>query len=159
LVGGEFLSPTCPAPVILYRFDEGAGPPESVLTVMSFCTAINCMDGRVQLPVFTYLQKRFAVRYVDMITEAGPVQYLSARPDSNAARSTFRRVDVSVEKHGSTRIAVVAHHDCGGNPVAEAEQRRQLVAAVEALAGRYPRCEVIALWVGTDWGVEELPAG
>ncbi|MHC5086790.1 MAG: carbonic anhydrase, partial [Planctomycetota bacterium] len=26
---------------------------------MSFCTAINCMDGRVQLPVIPFLQNRF----------------------------------------------------------------------------------------------------
>ncbi|MHC5172739.1 MAG: carbonic anhydrase, partial [Planctomycetota bacterium] len=24
---------------------------------MSFCTAINCMDGRVQLPTITFLKK------------------------------------------------------------------------------------------------------
>jgi len=39
---------------------------------MSFYTAINCMDGRVQLPVITYLQKRFGVEHVDSITAAGP---------------------------------------------------------------------------------------
>lgn len=123
---------------------------------MSFCTVINCMDGRVQLPVFTYLQKRFDARYVDTITEAGPVQYLSARPDSNAARSMFRRVDVSLEKHGSTCMAIAAHHDCAANAVGEAEQKRQLSAAVRTLRRRYPRCMVIALWLGADWKVEEL---
>ena len=39
---------------------------------MSFCTAINCMDGRVQLPVIRFLQERFKVDYVDVISEPGP---------------------------------------------------------------------------------------
>jgi carbonic anhydrase len=133
--------------------------PNSEVERMSFCTVVNCMDGRVQLPVFTYLQKRFDARFVDTVTEAGPVQYLSARPDSNAARSMFRRIDVSIETHGSTRIAVAAHHDCAGNPVADAAQKRQLAAAASTLARRYPRCEVIGLWVDADWAIEEIPAG
>ena len=36
-----------------------------------FCTVINYIDGRVQLPVIRYLQKRFDAEYVDSITEAG----------------------------------------------------------------------------------------
>jgi len=39
---------------------------------MIFCTAVNCMDGRVQLPVINYLKERFSANYVDMITEPGP---------------------------------------------------------------------------------------
>lgn len=40
---------------------------------MKFCTAINCMDGRVQLPVINYLKKHFKVNYVGSITEPGEV--------------------------------------------------------------------------------------
>ena len=39
---------------------------------MSFYTTINCMDGRVQLPVISYLMERFGVQYVDAITGPGP---------------------------------------------------------------------------------------
>ena len=34
---------------------------------ITFATAINCMDGRVQIPVIEYLKKEFKVDYVDMI--------------------------------------------------------------------------------------------
>jgi len=37
-----------------------------------FATAINCMDGRCQLPVIEWMKKRYGVEYVDMITEPGP---------------------------------------------------------------------------------------
>ena len=121
---------------------------------MSFCTAINCMDGRVQLPVIAYLQERFGVEYVDAVTEPGPVGILSSQPDSAAAQSIFRRVDVSIRAHQSRGIAVVAHHDCAGNPVPEEQQKKQLQASVRLLADRYPNMEVIALWLGDTWSVQ-----
>lgn len=126
---------------------------------MSFCTVINCMDGRVQLPVFTYLQKRFDASYVDTVTEAGPVRLLATSPETNAARSMHRRLQVSIDSHGSRQIAVVAHADCAGNPGSEAEQARQLRNAVEILEARYPGCEVIGLWVDEQFAVREVGKG
>jgi len=41
---------------------------------MSFCTAINCMDGRTQLPVNEFMRRKLGVAYVDTITEAGSVR-------------------------------------------------------------------------------------
>ena len=44
---------------------------------MSFYTAINCMDGRIQESVTNYIKKKYNVLFVDMITSAGPVKILS----------------------------------------------------------------------------------
>ena len=33
----------------------------------SFCTAVTCIDGRVQLPVIHYLTRRFHVEFVDIV--------------------------------------------------------------------------------------------
>jgi len=38
---------------------------------MKFATCLNCMDGRVQLPVIHWIKENYGVDYVDMITEAG----------------------------------------------------------------------------------------
>jgi hypothetical protein len=122
---------------------------------MSFCTVINCMDGRVQLPVFTHLQKRFDVSYVDTVTDAGPVRLLASSPETNAAQSIHRRVQVSIDAHESTQIAVVAHDDCAGNPVEKSRQIEQLRAAVAAVAKRHPNLEVIGLWVDARGVVSE----
>ena len=75
---------------------------------MSFCTVINCMDGRVQLPVIEYLKNKFEADFVDTITEAGPVAILAEKKDSELADSILKRVDISVNKHKSVGIAVVA---------------------------------------------------
>ena len=48
---------------------------------MEFCTAINCMDGRVQIPVITYLKERFKADYVDVVSEPGPNRILAEGSD------------------------------------------------------------------------------
>jgi len=68
---------------------------------MTFVTAINCMDGRTQLPVIEFLKKKFGVNYVDMITEAGPIQYLAGNLNPEKAESIRLRVEASVLKHDS----------------------------------------------------------
>ena len=120
---------------------------------MSFCTAVNCMDGRVQLPVIHYLQERFDVLYVDVVSEAGPVRVLAEAEDSEAKRSILRRVGVSIDAHGSRLIAVVAHANCAGNPIAEGEQRRQLAQSVDYLAKSFPGVSLVGLWVDDHWSV------
>ena len=42
-----------------------------------FATAINCIDGRIQLVVCAYMRTKYLVDYVDMITDPGPVKILS----------------------------------------------------------------------------------
>ena len=123
---------------------------------MSFCTAINCMDGRVQLPVINYLRKRFRVEYVDTITEAGPNLIMAARSDAALVQGILRRVSVSIEKHRSVGIAVVGHEDCAGNPAPCADQLAHIRRSVEFLRSRYEGTKVIGLWVDGEWQVHEV---
>lgn len=124
---------------------------------MSFCTAINCMDGRTQLPVNEYLRQRLGVDYVDTITEPGPVRILADEPQSESAESILKRVDISVHKHGSRCIAMVAHHDCAGNRADEKAQRDQSQRAIQFLRGRYPSIQFLSLWVDSTWSVSQIP--
>ena len=126
---------------------------------MSFATAINCMDGRVQLPVIEYLRRRFRVKYVDMITEPGPNLILAKQTTSRQFEAIFRRLHISIEKHASAGIAVVGHHDCAGNPVSEAQQRLQLAMAVGTVKRKVRDLEVIGLWVAGSGTVEEIDPG
>ncbi len=125
---------------------------------MGFYTAINCMDGRVQLPVISYLQKRFDAEYVDVISEPGPNRILADESDGVAVESIMRRVEISVVRHHSVGIAVVGHHDCAGNPATEAEQRQHTAAAVLCVQARFSDVPVIGLWVNENWDVSEAPA-
>ncbi len=124
---------------------------------MSFCTAINCMDGRVQTPVIDYLRKRFGVEFVDMITEPGPNLILATDGDKKGIESIFARGDISVQKHQSVGIAIVGHHDCAGNPAEKEAQLVHIKKAVGLLKQRYGHLEVIGLWLDHDFKVHELP--
>jgi len=121
-----------------------------------FVTAINCMDGRTQVPVIEWMKKEYGADYVDSITEPGPVKILAEAPDSSPAKSMMGRTAISVDKHGSTAIAVIIHHACAGNPVDEATQRGQLVKALETVKAWSFGVEVIGLWVNGDWQVERV---
>jgi len=123
---------------------------------MSFCTAINCMDGRVQLPVIAYLKKRFKVEYVDTITEPGPNAILAKRINAAAVKSIHRRIRISVDRHKSVGIAVVGHADCAGNPAGEREQAEHTLGAVCYLKEMYPGLPVVGLWVNEAWEVSEV---
>lgn len=114
------------------------------------------MDGRIQLPVVEFVRDHFGAPYVDMITEAGPVGVLALRPHSNVARAIFQRVEISIQAHGSTQLAVVAHHNCAGNPVSAREQAAQLVVCLKLLKRRYPQMERIGLWVDANWTVQAV---
>src|SRR6056297_3623646 len=123
---------------------------------MSFCTVINCMDGRVQVPVIKYLQERFNADYVDSITEPGPNRVLAEDKDSAQVQSIFDRLWISVEKHNSVGIAIVGHNDCAGNPVPKEAQLRQIEAAVTRMGQSYSDIQIIGLWVDHDWTVHEV---
>ncbi|OVE74224.1 hypothetical protein BVX94_01010 [bacterium B17] len=123
---------------------------------MSFCTVINCMDGRVQVQVNDYLKEYFGAEYVDTITEPGPNGIIAKGENEALMESINTRIGISVEKHGSAGIAVVGHHDCAGNPVDQPVQDEQTRASVAYLRDKYPSVKVIGLWVNSDWQVELL---
>jgi len=123
---------------------------------MSFCTAINCMDGRTQLPVNAFLRKMFGVDYVDTITEPAPVRILAEEPDSPQTESILSRVKLSINKHGSQHVAVVAHYDCTGNPAGEKEQKEQLDLAVRFVAAQDPGVHVLGVWVDSTGTVSQV---
>ncbi|MHC4642095.1 MAG: carbonic anhydrase [Planctomycetota bacterium] len=123
---------------------------------MSFYTAINCMDGRVQLPVIKYLSIRFKAEHIDSVTEAGPVLYLAERAGSEQTKSILRRTKISINEHKSRGIAVIAHHDCAGNPVDDQLQISQLSPAVNFLAEHFPNVEIIGLWLDSNFSAKEI---
>jgi len=122
---------------------------------MSFYTAINCMDGRIQESVASYIKKKYNVLFVDMITDAGPVRILSNKKTSNL-ESIISCIDISLKKHKSKGIAIVAHHDCAGNPIPNEEQKKLLQKAVTFLIDKYVNVSVCGLWVNRNKEVEEI---
>ncbi len=119
-----------------------------------FVTALNCMDGRTQLPVIRYLKRKYKAAFVDTITEPGIVRL--ANKHSAGTASVRKRLKISVDKHHSRHVALVAHHGCAGNPVSDQKQQAQVKAGVLSVKKWNNHLEVIGLWVGPDWKVREI---
>jgi hypothetical protein len=109
------------------------------------------MDGRVQLPVLHWIKDNYRVDFVDVITEAGMDKVLS---NQEGISEILRSITISVDINRSTRLFVVGHFDCRGNPVEESVHHREISRAVKRLKGHWPELEVIGLWVNKNWTVE-----
>jgi hypothetical protein len=119
-----------------------------------FGTAINCMDGRVQLPVIEFLKQKYSLDYVDMITEPGPDKMLSqGKPEQ--IESIKSRVLISVNAHGSEIILVAAHDDCAGNPVSKDEHIKEVKDCIRILRSwQLPVKTIIGAWINENWTLE-----
>lgn len=131
----------------------------------SFATAVGCMDGRVQDPVADFARKKWGVKYVDSITEAGLVKHFavqhSTHPHTPHIRETIKIkvVDVSVKKHYSKGIVVHGHQDCAGNPVDDEKQKEDIIEAANVVRELEHGVEVIPIFVrraDDKWEVEVL---
>ncbi len=121
-----------------------------------FATAINCMDGRVQIPVIEYIKNRYQVNYVDMITIPGPNKVLAESKDKSTLESIKRRVEISVNLHSSKLVAICGHYDCAGNPADKETKIKQIIDAIKVTKLWFPEVQVIGLWINQNWEVEEV---
>ncbi len=121
-----------------------------------FATAINCIDGRVQLSVIKYITKKYGVKYVDMVTSPGPNKTLSDNSNKTVIKSIKTSVSISVEKHHSQLIAICGHHDCAGNPVDDDTHKAEIKNSVKLIESWDFDAKVIGLWIGDNWWVDEV---
>jgi hypothetical protein len=121
----------------------------------TFGTAINCIDGRVQIPVITWMRDTLSLDYVDLITRPGADGVLATDP--GLAEQVIRPpVELSVTRHASPIVAVVGHYDCLANAVDEEQHRANLSSAVATLQSWHLDVKLMALWVNQAWQVEVI---
>jgi predicted metal-dependent phosphotriesterase family hydrolase len=116
---------------------------------MEFAVALSCIDGRIQRPVNDFLLETFDVAYLDTITRAGMVKYLTSSYDP-ATASIVVDLESAIRAHSPMKLALVAHHECAGNPIADEDQQRQLRDGVAHFRRRYPDMEVTGIWIA-EW--------
>jgi carbonic anhydrase len=120
-----------------------------------FGAVITCMDGRIQTRTIDQVMTRLGVRFVDNITSTGAVQHLDGSV-SATGEGLLRSLAVSIEAHGTTQVALVAHTQCAGNPVPDSKQKDQLRNAVVVVSERFPDIEVTALFFDPKIGFERI---
>jgi len=97
-----------------------------------FGIAINCIDGRVQLPVIEWMKKTFGFDYIDMITEPG-VDKVMSQVEDKRIELIKSKVEISVNAHGSKIIVIAGHFDCAGNSVSKEEHLLQIRKALKVI--------------------------
>jgi len=110
-----------------------------------FVTCLNCIDGRVQLPVIHWIMATYDINYVDMITAPGMDGILANK--NNDIGDILEKIKVSKEVHSTKHIFIVGHHDCLGNPVKTETHKKQIIDAVNRIKELNSSCNVIGLWV------------
>ncbi len=123
---------------------------------MTFATAINCMDGRVQMPVLQHIKSKYSVDFVDTITLPGPNKVLAEGEDISVLDSVKKCLEISLTRHHSNLIAICGHHDCAGNPSPREIQIQHIKEAISRIQSWNPGVPVIGLWVNQNGEVEEV---
>ena len=111
-------------------------------------TCLNCMDGRVQLPVLNWIHEQYGIDCVDIITEAGMDGVLALQDNID---EIIRSIKISIDINKSERIFIVGHYDCRGNSVDEKTHREHIIKSAKRLRTHWPKIEVIGLWVDDQW--------
>lgn len=120
----------------------------------SFGVALTCIDGRIAEVVRQALRREWGVDYIDVVTLPGPEAAVADLPGEHAV---WDALEVSVQRHGSTRAAVVAHTDCAANTVDLDERRDQLREAVFQVRDLLRGTDVTGWLVHTDTStIEEV---
>ena len=112
----------------------------------TFGTALNCIDGRTQIPVTNWLKQNFKVDYVDLITEPGMDKVLSQGHWAEILRLRDN-VIISITAHNSHVVAVAGHYDCAANPVSDYKHFQDIVASVDVVKSWRLPVRVVGLWV------------
>ena len=121
-------------------------------TAGSFGVALSCIDGRIFEVVQQQLRVEWGVDFVDLVTLAGPEAAVPELPEQHAV---WAALHISVQKHGSTRAAVVAHTDCAANSVRLETRREQVREAVFQVRDVLPRTDVTGWIVNTTTSAME----
>lgn len=118
----------------------------------AFGVALTCIDGRIADVVHQELRREWGVDFVDVVTVPGPESVVPELPEEHAVWDALR---ISVQAHGSSRAAVVAHTDCAANAVDLETRRAQVREAVFQVRDLLHGADVTGWLVDTDAGTME----
>ncbi len=121
-----------------------------------FASAINCIDGRAQIPVINWIKKHYGVDHVDIITNAGPEKLLAEGKDRAGIDSIRMCLNVSITRHNSKLVVIAAHHNCAGNPAGKKIQLQQIRVAIKTIQSWHFDIAVVGLWVDEKWEAQEV---
>ncbi|HJM25992.1 MAG TPA: carbonic anhydrase [Nitrosopumilus sp.] len=120
-----------------------------------FATSINCIDGRIQIPVSNWIKQKYFVDYVDVISHPGSDKVIGEKIIEGIAEIKSK-VLVSINAHNSKLIVISGHHDCAGNPVSKEMHMTQIKKSINLIKSWDFPVTVIGIWVNDKWEIEEI---
>ena len=115
---------------------------------------LNCIDGRIQVPVIEWIKKNYGVDNVDNVTEPGMDGILS--DPQKSIEAFIKKVEISIRVNSAEIIVVVGHHDCRGNPVSEELHKEQIRSSVSRMKKEFSTIPVVGLWINDRWQGEKI---
>lgn len=111
-----------------------------------FGCVVNCIDGRVQLPVAEWIKFHAAVQYVDVITEPG-ADGVIASGQTEGVKSIYSRLSTAIRAHNPGIVAVTGHFDCIANPTSPAEHVEHIKRSTEVISSWVTGVRITGLYV------------
>jgi hypothetical protein len=122
---------------------------------MIFATSINCIDGRIQLPVSNWIKQKYSVDYVDVITHPGSDKIIGEKNIEGISEIKTKTL-VSINAHNSKLVVISGHHDCAGNPVSKEMHLTQIKKSINIIKSWNCPVTVIGVWINDQWEIEEI---
>jgi hypothetical protein len=108
------------------------------------------MDGRCQEGVAKWCKDNFQVDYADTVTIAGADKVLAA--DFVERERSKKMAEISKERHGSKKAAIVGHSECAGNPVSFERHCEDITKSANAIKEWDYFDEIVGLYVDVGTG-------
>jgi len=117
------------------------------VTEKSFATSVSCIDGRVQLPMISWIKDRYSVDFVDTITAPGIDKVIF---DGNV-ESIKKSIMISISNHKSSHVVISGHFGCAGNPVSDEDHFTHIKKSVEIINSWNLEADVVGVWLDENF--------
>ena len=115
----------------------------NIMSENSFATSLSCIDGRVQLPMISWIKDRYSVDFVDTITAPGIDKVIF---DGNV-ESIKKSIMISISNHKSSHVVISGHFGCAGNPVSDEDHFTHIKKSVEIINSWNLDADVVGVWL------------
>ena len=115
----------------------------NIMSENSFATSLSCIDGRVQLPMISWIKDRYSVDFVDTITAPGIDKVIF----DGDVESIKKSLMISISNHKSSHVVISGHFGCAGNPVSDEDHFTHIKKSVEIINSWNLDADVVGVWL------------
>ena len=115
----------------------------NIMSENSFATSLSCIDGRVQLPMISWIKDRYSVDFVDTITAPGIDKVIF----DDDVESIKKSLMISISNHKSSHVVISGHFGCAGNPVSDEDHFTHIKKSVEIINSWNLDADVVGVWL------------